>query len=119
MENDTNRLPKVRPNVEVVNLLKPSDDPTGKAKAMDKEWYISNRVTVGRQLPNGKVRQCSGLIIRPGDFVDVLAVVDIVTYTNSSGRNVRVNFAMKRVIQLKAAATMRKVRLCILRAYHM
>lgn len=83
-------------------MLRPSDDPTGKAKRMEKDWIISDRIQVGRQI-DGKVYKCNGMMIRPGDFVDVTAVAEIYTYNGVGGKDIHVNFAMTRVVQLKAA----------------
>lgn len=99
----------MRPCVTTPNLLRPSDDPTGKAKKMDKEWIISEKIQFGRQV-DGKIQRCNAMMIRPGDFVDVTAIAQIFTYNGAGGRDAHVSFAMTRVVQLKAAEAVRIVR---------
>lgn len=94
--------------MKTANMLRPSDDPSGKAKRMEKEWIITDRIQFGRQI-DGKVYRCNGMMIRPGDFVDVTAVAEIFTYSGVAGREIHVNFAMTRVVQLKAVDTTRMV----------
>ena len=99
-----NQFTQVRAGEDTTNLLRERDDPTGKAKALGKQWIVRDRVAFGRQL-NGKIISCSRMIIRPGDFVDVSATAEIDVKRKDTGAlDVRVNFSLKRVIQLKAAA---------------
>ena len=95
---------QVRADEDNTNLLRERDDPTGKAKAISKQWIIRDRVAFSRQL-NGKIISCSGLMICPGDFVDVSTTAEIDVKRKDMGMlDVRVNFSLKRVIQLKAVA---------------
>ena len=91
-------------------MLKPYEDASGKAKEMENEWIITEKVRIGKQSADGKVRGCSGLMIRPGDFVDVTAMPDIVTPPGKDG--LKLNWNMTKVIQLKAGAVIKQVRTC-------
>lgn len=78
-----------------------SDDPTGKAAQIKDTWIVTRKVKTGQRTDDGRLVPMCGLLIRPGDFVDVTATVDIVTTHSANGRQLRVFLAMQSVIRLK------------------
>lgn len=90
------------------NALRACEDPSGYAKKIEKQWIVTDRIQVGRQVKD-KVVKCNELMIRPGDFVDVTAVAEIFQFNHGTGRDVVINFAMRRVVQLQAATISRAV----------
>ncbi|PSR87073.1 hypothetical protein PHLCEN_2v5259 [Hermanssonia centrifuga] len=92
---------KVRAGSSIKSILQPRDDPSGEARALEKRWIVEHRVITGVQSEDGKILPASHRVIRKGDFVDVLVVPEIASYSSDCGREFQVHFTIKRVIRLK------------------
>ena len=65
-------------------------------------WRVTDRLGIYIQSENGGRRTCSHMVIRPGDFVDVTVVADIVRPASSS--NLSVKFSLVQVVLLQSGA---------------
>ena len=77
---------------------------------MEKEWIVAHRVIVASQSEDGRIVECPAMQIRPGDFVDVTAQFEILTFGDQArGKQVRVYLNMSRVIKISSGDKREKV----------
>ncbi|GJF00761.1 hypothetical protein PsYK624_170620 [Phanerochaete sordida] len=84
------------------NLLLRSDDPKLIASNLPQGWFVANKVVFAYQDEQGKLRPCTHMVFRRGDFVDVAVGVDVYRTNGQGGRQWHVDFTMERVIKLKS-----------------
>ena len=90
-------------------VLAERDDPQGKARKVEKEWTVTEKVVLLARRDNGKLVPCDHYEIHEGDFVDVTFGFDIVTPPGT--RTVLVTLSPKKVVRLSTADRGKKVRL--------
>ncbi len=64
------------------------------------EWRIVDTIKLGRKDENGKVSSCAPAIFNRGDFVEVLATLEIF---EGNGNNVKVHFCPEAIIRMVRA----------------
>ena len=66
-------------------------------------WVIDHRIQTGVQSPDGRVHSREPKIIRCGDFVDVLAAVEVVKVRSRHGPKTHVMLVPLQVVRLKTS----------------
>ncbi|KAJ7070429.1 hypothetical protein B0H15DRAFT_957685 [Mycena belliarum] len=106
---------RVFTKVTGLNRLTPSalergDDPLGVCHAVDREWRVMNKASIGMYIPDdveacdGAIVPCDGMSLSEGDFVDVCVGFDIVHRRNRNGQEaVQVHLKMEHVLLLAHA----------------
>ena len=80
------------------------EDPSGAGNRMSSRWGILLKLDIGRRVEGGKVVRCPFLSIQKGDFVDVIAHADIITFGRGRLTKHKVNFSFQQVVRLKERA---------------
>lgn len=83
--------------------LTDKDDPSGAARRLSTQWRVMDRIRVGLQR-DGKVVPCPPEVIKKGDWVDVRASFDIMTFRKGNAQRVEVRLKPLTVIQLLSHA---------------
>ena len=73
------------------------------------EWQVNHRLALGSQRVDGSVRRAKEFVFGRGDFVEVAAYADIVSYwdTKSRSRKADIQYAPHEIIRLWSAADAR------------
>ena len=90
------------------SVLGARDDPTGKARKLLPDWVVTDHLPVFVQHGDGRIVPCSYYRFRRGDFVDVIATVDIVQRLGK--RDLSVGLTLCQVVQLRQGAVSLQVR---------
>lgn len=97
------RTRQVRATAASKSVLAAEEDPNGDAKAIEKQWVVSNKLQIGKRSTNGTVCACAPEEIRVGDFVDVLVSPEIVQRRGRGRDDLQVYFDLKGVVRLTTA----------------
>lgn len=81
-------------------MLTVRDDPKRAADRIVDNWVASEKLVIALADEKMNLKQCSHILIRHGDFVDVTLVPEIVTKNGT----VKVYYTMQRVVLLKTKA---------------
>ena len=79
------------------------EDPNGRVRNISAHWVIDHRIQTGVQSPDGRVHSREPKIIRCGDFVDVLAAVEVVKVRSRHGPKTHVMLVPLQVVRLKTS----------------
>lgn len=92
---------KVTPTLTAPSIpLNHYEDPEGRADSVKNMWRITSRPVLGFQDSNNHVYACDHKRFRKGDFVEVLASLDIANYRKGGVSVVNVRLKLHRVFQL-------------------
>ena len=98
-----------------MSALSARDDPTGKARKLLPDWVVTEQLPVFAQHGDGRILPCSYYRLRRGDFVDVIATVDIVQRPGK--RDLSVGLTLCQVVHLRQGAISLQVSLRCLLSY--
>ena len=107
MQAHTDNHWQAKKGEKLVSVLNDRLDPTGKARKLMPDWIVTESLPVFVQHQNGSIMPCNHYRIRKGDFVDVIASVDIVQRPGRS--ELTVGLTLRQVVQLKGNALAVKV----------
>ena len=80
-------------------------DPTGRSERLGPRWTFSDPPFFSRRLPDGRTQPCSTSSFQPGDFVQVLAKLDLMRFSDAAREErVEVGLAIQHVIRLYTKA---------------
>lgn len=87
-------------NVDLKSVLRPEDDAGGRAAKIARKWKVDHVVRTGIQHADGRITDTKHVALRQGDFVEVLASLEVVTVRQKRGFKTFVNIAPVQVIQV-------------------
>lgn len=99
-------------------LLSDDEDPDGHARRIKKAWGITEKLVLGFQ-KGVQVFPCDYKRFHKGDFIDVLASVDISTFKRHGQSVVSVRLRPRRIIQLMPATRISDILASSTQAAHM
>ena len=74
-------------------------------RTIQHDWTVAHRLSLGMQLPDGKIGKASELVFNKGDFVEVSVTAEIVRYWDSKQKRVgaEVQYAPQEIVRLWSA----------------